>query len=204
MLDMGPYYVTDLVNLLGPVASVSAAATRTRAERVVTSQPLAGTRIPVEVATHVTGTLMFAGGAAVSMTMSFDVARHKHVPIEIYGETGSLIVPDPNYFGGRIELATAVRGLARDSDPPRLRRRQLSHPRRRRHGAGDPREAAASRERRARVPRSGSHGGVPGLVGRRRRGQDRDPPRAAGAVGGGGTGLKARARERERRRSWRT
>jgi predicted dehydrogenase len=108
MLDMGPYYVTDLVNLLGPVASVSAAATRTRSERVVASQPLAGTRIPVEVSTHVTGTLMFAGGAAVSMTMSFDVARHKHVPIEIYGETGSLIVPDPNYFGGRIELATAA------------------------------------------------------------------------------------------------
>src|SRR3984957_11555251 len=55
MLDMGPYYVTDLVNLLGPVTSVSGVATRTRSERVVASQPLAGTRIPVEVATHVTG-----------------------------------------------------------------------------------------------------------------------------------------------------
>ena len=108
MLDMGPYYVTDLVNLLGPVASVSAVATRTRAERVVTSKPLAGTRIPVEVATHVTGMLLFAGGAAVSMTMSFDVARHKHVPIELYGEQGSLIVPDPNYFGGKVEFATAA------------------------------------------------------------------------------------------------
>ena len=108
MLDMGPYYVTDLVNLLGPVASVSGVATRTRSERVVTSQPLAGTRVPVEVATHVTGTLMFASGAAVSMTMSFDVARHKHVPIELYGESGSLIVPDPNYFGGKVELATAA------------------------------------------------------------------------------------------------
>jgi predicted dehydrogenase len=107
MLDMGPYYVTDLVNLLGPVASVSGVATRTRSERLVTSQPLAGTRIPVEVATHVTGTLLFADGAAISMTMSFDVPRHKHVPIEIYGESGSLIVPDPNYFGGRIEFATA-------------------------------------------------------------------------------------------------
>jgi predicted dehydrogenase len=51
--------------------------------------------------------LLFANGAAVSMTMSFDVPRHKHVPIEIYGELGSLIVPDPNYFGGRIEFATA-------------------------------------------------------------------------------------------------
>ncbi|HZZ61971.1 MAG TPA: Gfo/Idh/MocA family oxidoreductase [Roseiarcus sp.] len=107
MLDMGPYYVTDLVNLLGPVASVSGVATRPRAERVVASKPLQGTRVPVEVATHVAGTLLFANGAAVTMTMSFDVPRHKHVPIELYGERGSLIVPDPNYFGGRIELATA-------------------------------------------------------------------------------------------------
>src|SRR5271166_2085299 len=107
MLDMGPYYVTALVNLLGPVASVSGVATRMRAKRVVTSQPLKGTRVPVEVATHVTGTLLFASGAAVSMTMSFDVPRHKHVPIELYGETGSLIVPDPNYFGGKIEFASA-------------------------------------------------------------------------------------------------
>ena len=107
MLDMGPYYITDLVNLLGPVASVSGVATSLRSERTITSKPLAGTRIPVEVATHVTGVLMFADGAAVSMTMSFDVPRHRHIPIELYGETGSLIVPDPNYFGGKVELATA-------------------------------------------------------------------------------------------------
>ncbi len=107
MLDMGPYYVTDLVNLLGPVASVAGVATRTRAERIVSSEPLKGARLPVEVATHVTGTLVFASGAAVAMTMSFDVARHKHVPIELYGEAGSLIVPDPNFFGGQIEFASA-------------------------------------------------------------------------------------------------
>jgi predicted dehydrogenase len=102
ILDMGPYYVTDLVNLLGPVASVSGVATRLRAERTITSQPLAGTRIPVEVATHVTGVLAFQSGAAVSLTISFDVPRHKHTPLEIYGEKGSLIVPDPNFFGGEI------------------------------------------------------------------------------------------------------
>jgi predicted dehydrogenase len=107
---MGPYYVTALVNLLGPVASVSGVATRTRPERIVTSKPLVGTHIPVDVSTHVTGTLLFAGGAAVSMTMSFDVPRHRHVPIELYGETGSLIVPDPNYFGGEIEFADAAEG----------------------------------------------------------------------------------------------
>src|SRR5580698_6672229 len=96
MLDMGPYYITDLVNLLGPVASVTGVATRTRDERVVTSEPL-----------QVTGSLLFESGAAVSMTMSFDVARHRHAPIELYGEKGSLIVPDPNYFGGKVEVATA-------------------------------------------------------------------------------------------------
>ena len=105
MLDMGPYYITDLVNLLGPVASVVGVATRTRSERLITSEPLNGAHIPVEVATHVTGTLVFANGAAVAITMSFDVAKHKHVPIELYGEAGTLIVPDPNYFGGEIEFA---------------------------------------------------------------------------------------------------
>ena len=105
ILDMGPYYVTDLVNLLGPVESVIGVATQTRSERAITSQPLAGTRIPVHVATHVTGILRFVSGAAVTLTMSFDVAKHKHTPLELYGEAGSLIVPDPNYFGGKIEFA---------------------------------------------------------------------------------------------------
>jgi predicted dehydrogenase len=107
MLDMGPYYITDLVNLLGPVASVVGVASRTRSERLVTSEPLKGARVPVEVPTHVTGALSFVSGASVSMTMSFDVPRHRHGPIEIYGEVGSLIVPDPNFFGGKIEVATA-------------------------------------------------------------------------------------------------
>ena len=106
MLDMGPYYVTALVNLLGPVEKVVGVATRTRAERTITSEPLNGQRIPVEVATHVTGVLQFVSGAAVSVTMSFDVLSHKHVPIEIYGEAGSLIVPDPNHFDGKVQLST--------------------------------------------------------------------------------------------------
>jgi predicted dehydrogenase len=105
MLDMGPYYITALVNLLGPVESVISLATRTRAERVVLSEPRKGERIPVEVATHVTGALRFVSGATVSMTMSFDVAKHRHGPIEIYGETGALVVPDPNKFGGAVEIA---------------------------------------------------------------------------------------------------
>jgi predicted dehydrogenase len=109
MLDMGPYYITALVNLIGPVARVSGAATRVRPERLITSEPLRGTKIPVEVATHVAGTLEFACGATVSIAMSFDVARHRHRPIELYGTEGSLSIPDPNRFFGAIELATATK-----------------------------------------------------------------------------------------------
>ena len=105
MLDMGPYYITALVNLLGPIESVIGVATRARAERVATSAARNGERFPVEVATHVAGVLRFVNGAAVSIAMSFDVAKHGHSPLEIYGETGSLIVPDPNYFGGKVKWA---------------------------------------------------------------------------------------------------
>jgi hypothetical protein len=104
MLDMGPYYITALVNLLGPAARVSGAATRTRAERPITSAPLKGTRIAVEVATHVAGTLEFASGAVVTMAMSFDVPAHRHLPIELYGTEASLLVPDPNRFDGEIMI----------------------------------------------------------------------------------------------------
>jgi predicted dehydrogenase len=105
MLDMGPYYITDLVQLLGPVASVMGSTARPKSERLVTSEPMNGTLIPVEVATHVAGTLEFESGAVVSIAMSFDVPRHRHTPIEIYGDKGSLLVPDPNRFGGEVQVA---------------------------------------------------------------------------------------------------
>ncbi len=104
MLDMGPYYITDLVNLFGPVAKVAGFAVAPRSERVITSEPRNGERIPVQVPTHVAGIMAFANGAVVQISMSFDVAGHKHVPIEIYGTEGTLIVPDPNNFGGEVQL----------------------------------------------------------------------------------------------------
>jgi hypothetical protein len=105
MLDMGPYYITALVNLLGPVKRVAGVATRARAERTITSAPLNGTKIAVEVMTHVAGALEFVSGATVSIAMSFDVPKHKHLPIELYGTEASLLVPDPNWFVGEIMLA---------------------------------------------------------------------------------------------------
>ena len=104
MLDMGPYYITDLVNLFGPVAKVAGFGTMVRSTRTITAKERAGEVIPVHVPTHVSGTLIFVNGAVVQVTMSFDVAAHKHVPFEIYGTEGTLIVPDPNHFGGQIEL----------------------------------------------------------------------------------------------------
>ena len=104
MLDMGPYYITDLVNLLGPVARVSAMSSRLRTERTITSEPKKGQVMPVHIDTHVTGSLGFANGAIVQIAMSFDVAAHKHVPLELYGTEQTLIVPDPNFFGGEVEL----------------------------------------------------------------------------------------------------
>jgi predicted dehydrogenase len=107
VLDMAPYYLTDLVNLLGPVARVAAMTSKPKKERIITSRPRNGQRIPVLVATHAVGTLDFVSGALVQVGMSFDVPAHRHSPIEIYGSEGTLIVPDPNWFGGDVEFAAA-------------------------------------------------------------------------------------------------
>lgn len=102
ILDMAPYYLSELVNLYGAVESVAGIGTKVRDQRTITSAPRNGEKIAVKVATHVAGLLRFANGAVVQMSMSFDVAGHKHVPLELYGTEGSLIVPDPNFFGGEI------------------------------------------------------------------------------------------------------
>jgi predicted dehydrogenase len=94
-----------LVNLLGPVARVAAMTTMPKKERTITSQPRYGQKIQVQVATHAAGILEFVSGALVQVGMSFDVPAHRHLPMEIYGSEGTLVVPDPNWFGGEIEFA---------------------------------------------------------------------------------------------------
>ncbi|MFC7876354.1 Gfo/Idh/MocA family protein [Isoptericola sp. NPDC057391] len=104
LLDMGPYYLTSLVQILGPVAWVQGAASRSRDERTIGSGPRAGERVPVEVATHVTGVLGHACGALSTVTVSFDAVGSHARPIEVHGTAGSLVVPDPNRFDGDVEL----------------------------------------------------------------------------------------------------
>ena len=104
MFDMGPYYLTALVNLMGPMKRVSGSARITFPQRTITSQPLNGTVIDVKTPTHLAGTIDFQNGALANVIMSFDVWQH-HLPhIEIYGTEGTLAVPDPNCTSGPVLL----------------------------------------------------------------------------------------------------
>jgi predicted dehydrogenase len=104
LLDMGPYYVTALVQILGPVVSVTGAASRVRSTRTIGSGPRAGEPVAVEVDTHVTGILEHANGALSTLLMSFDAVATTAVPIEVHGSDASLVVPDPNQFHGDVRL----------------------------------------------------------------------------------------------------
>ncbi|HYE04021.1 MAG TPA: Gfo/Idh/MocA family oxidoreductase [Planctomycetota bacterium] len=104
MFDMGPYYLTSLITLLGPVKRVTGVTRTTHAERLITSAPKKGTKITVDVPTHVAGILEFASGAIVTLTTSFDVPSHTMPNIELWGTAGGLSVPDPNGFAGTVRL----------------------------------------------------------------------------------------------------
>jgi predicted dehydrogenase len=104
MLDMGPYYVTALVHLLGPVKAVSAMTGKAYEQRQATCKEHFGEMLPVEVPTHNSGNLLFENGVIITLAVSFDVQGHRHSPIEIYGTDGSLAVPDPNTFGGPVSV----------------------------------------------------------------------------------------------------
>ena len=107
MFDMGPYYLTALVNLIGPVTRVSGSARITFPTRTITSQPKYGTVVEVDVPTHVVGVLDFANGAIGTVLTTFDVWAAELPRLEIYGTEGSLSVPDPNTFGGPVRVMRA-------------------------------------------------------------------------------------------------
>ena len=104
MYDMGPYYLTALINLVGSIKSVFGMNTSCAAVRRITSQPKYGQIIDVEVPTHVSALLRFSNGAVGNIVTSFDIWGSSLPRIEIHGTRGSLIVPDPNFFGGEILL----------------------------------------------------------------------------------------------------
>ena len=104
MFDMGPYYITALLNLLGPVRRVTGSARITFPERTITSRPKYGKTIHVETPTHIAGVMDFACGAVGTIVTSFDVWEHTLPHIEVYGSEGTLSVPDPNESGGAVKV----------------------------------------------------------------------------------------------------
>jgi predicted dehydrogenase len=107
MFDMGPYYLTALVSLIGPIRRVTGSARITFPERTITSQPKYGTKIRVDVPTHISGVMDFANGAVGTMITTFDVWGAQLPHIEIYGSEGSLSVPNPNNFCGPVTILRA-------------------------------------------------------------------------------------------------
>ena len=116
MFDMGPYYLTHLVHHLGPVASVSGTAQTTHRTRVIPFGDNAGQKIAVGVPTYVVSHLLFASGAQVVLTVSFDVWQHGHRPMELYGDDGSIQCHDPNEFGGMVRYARRLERWSRLND----------------------------------------------------------------------------------------
>ena len=114
MMDMGPYYVTALVNLLGGVSGVTGVAKTSFPQRVISSQPKSGQIVEVEVPTYVTGILHFDSGAIGTLFTTFDVCYNQQARFEVYGSEGTLFVPDPNTFGGPILLLRPEEGEARE------------------------------------------------------------------------------------------
>ena len=125
MLDLGPYYVTSLVNMLGPAKAVTAVTTKgfeyrtfgAEVSDTYKDQYKPFDRYPVTVTTHLTGIIEFACGAVITVISSFDVYKHGHAPIEIYGSEGSIQVPDPNTFDGPVKLFRREWGYIYEHNP---------------------------------------------------------------------------------------
>ncbi|MGW8482044.1 Gfo/Idh/MocA family protein [Microbacterium sp. NPDC055903] len=113
LLDMGPYYFSALVSLLGPVDRVSAVGTKAREEREIHTGPNAGTTFPVEVPSTIQIVTAFEQGAQAQSLLSFDSALERHGVVEIHGTEGTIVIPDPNQFAGRIAYVKPL-GVIRD------------------------------------------------------------------------------------------
>ena len=105
VFDLGVYYITQLVNLLGPVKNIISSSAKVENERIITSEPRNGEKIIVETPTTLMGILEFKNNAKIQYFCSWDVWKHKHTNIEIYGSKGSMVLPDPNFFGGNLLIS---------------------------------------------------------------------------------------------------
>ena len=105
VFDLGVYYLTQLVNLIGPVKTISSISGTATPERIITSEPRNGEKIKVETPTTLMGTLEFENNAKIQFFCSWDVWKHKHSTIELYGLEGSMVIPDPNFFSGDILIS---------------------------------------------------------------------------------------------------
>jgi len=110
VIDMGPYYFTALVNLLGPAKCVRATATKVYDYRTIATGPKKGDKFEVEIPTSIIGSIEFKNSAVIQFFLSFDVINHQRNHIELYGTKGSMIVPDPNMFGGSVFSSCTERG----------------------------------------------------------------------------------------------
>ena len=105
VFDLGVYYITQLINLIGPIKSISSLSGTATPERIITSEPRNGEKIKVETPTTLMGSLEFHNNAKIQFFCSWDVWKHTHSAIELYGLNGSMIVPDPNFFSGDILIS---------------------------------------------------------------------------------------------------
>jgi predicted dehydrogenase len=112
ILDLGPYYLADLVQLAGPVRQVAAMTSIPARQRTITSEPRKGQTIEVNTPTTIHALLEFENGAVFTLNTSWDVWNHGHAPLEIYGEEGSLFLPDPNFFGGEVRFTRQAEAAA--------------------------------------------------------------------------------------------
>ncbi|TIO08572.1 Gfo/Idh/MocA family oxidoreductase [Mesorhizobium sp.] len=130
VLDIGPYYITNLIQLIGPVKQVAAFASIPKTERTISSKPRAGEKILVATPTTIHGVMEFENGAVVTLNTSWDVWSHGHAPMELYGELGTVFLPDPNFFGGDVRFtdgAKPVKKLPKWKHPFSVANQMHSH-----------------------------------------------------------------------------
>ncbi len=112
VLDIGPYYISNLVQLIGPVKEVLAMSSTAQSERTIGNGPRLGEQVPVKTPTTIHAILRFENGAQITLLTSWDVWSHSHSNMELYGEHGSLFIPDPNFFGGEVHVTKKAENVA--------------------------------------------------------------------------------------------